>query len=71
MKVDLIHVYAPWAEERSATPCVVDAVCCCLVADAGGDAHMIPEPEKHPLQCCNHFVAAVAMCQGMHGCAHG
>ena len=70
-RIDLIDLYAPWAAERCTKLCAVDAVSCCfLPAVAGGRAHMRPVSEEYPLSCCNHFIAAVPMGEGLHGPAH-
>ena len=70
-RIDLIQVYAPWAEERCTKLCVVDAVCSCLApAVAGERAHVRPVSDEHPLHCCNHFIAAVPMEEVLPGPAH-
>ena len=70
-RIDLISYYAPWAIERCTTECCVDAVCCCLVpAVAGGHAEWAPVSATHPLDLCNHFVAAVPMADVLPGEGH-
>ena len=59
-RIDLVDVHVPWAKERCARSCVVDAVCCCVLgpAVAGGSASLMQVCEEHPLSECSHFVAA-------------
>jgi len=57
-RIDLIETYAPWAAERCARSCVVDAVCCCFQDTGKGAPEMVPVSERHPLAMCRHYVAA-------------
>ena len=56
--IDLIGTFATWAQPHCITPCAVQAVCCCLEAQAGGFARLLPISEKNPLWECRHFVSA-------------
>ena len=63
-RIDLIDVYAPWATDKCAKPCAVDAVCCC-VKSTGVNVQLMQVSEDYPLNVCNHYVGGVAMgCQG-------
>ena len=59
--IDLIDTYAPWAVDRCAKPCVVDAITCCQ--------GFKPVSESHPLHKCNHWLAGakVASCEPFPG----
>ena len=63
-RIDLIDAYAPWATDKCAKPCAVDAVCCC-VKSTGVNVQLMQVSEDYPLNVCNHYVGGVAMgCQG-------
>ena len=66
-RTDLIATYAPWAAGRCTKECLVDAVACCMVPAVAGCGHakMVAVSETHPLNRCNHFIAAVPMADGM------
>ncbi len=60
-RVDIVHVFAPWQEERCQEACTVDGVCCCLAPAVAGAAALIPVSVGTPLNQCRHFVAAALM----------
>ena len=63
-RIDLINTYAPWATDKCAKPCAVDAVYCC-VKSTGGNVQLMQVSEDYPLNVCNHYVGGAAMgCQG-------
>ena len=63
-RIDLIDTYAPWATDKCAKPCAVDAVCCC-VKSTGVNVQLMQVSEDYTLNVCNHYVGGAAMgCQG-------
>jgi hypothetical protein len=69
VRVDLLHVFAPWALTRFPKDCLFDAVACCAAPHDGGDARFVPVSTERPLSGCRHFVAACGLpeavdCQG-------
>ena len=63
-RIDIIGAYAPWATDKCAKPCLVDAVWCC-VKSTGVNVELMPVSEDYPLNVCHHYVGGVAMgCQG-------
>jgi hypothetical protein len=56
-RIDLILVYAPWAESYCHRECAVDGVACAMVARSGGHAEMHPISEAHPLSETHHWIA--------------
>ena len=67
--IDLLEVFAPWAQEHCTTPLPVTAVPCALVAQAGGSVELAPISAEHPLSKTSHFVAGITIpeCQVLEG----
>ena len=66
-RIYFIATYAPWAAGRCTKECLVDAVACCMVTAVAGCGHAktVAVSGTHPLNRCNHFIAAVPMADGM------
>ena len=60
-RIDIVHTFAPWQDERCQEACSVDGVCCCLMPAVAGAARLVPVSEDAPLNQCQHFVAAALM----------
>ena len=66
-RVDIVNTYAPWQEERCNVLCAVDGVCCCLGPAVAGAATLFPVSKEHPLNECQHFLAAARIEAGVAG----
>ena len=57
--VDLIDVFAPWANEFCTVPVNVSGISCTPIARAGGGVELVPICDDYPLSQTRHFVAGI------------
>ena len=57
--IDLIKVFAPWAEELCTQECPVQTIPCALVATEGCSVECAPISQEYPLHRCVHYIAGI------------